>query len=112
MDPRGRRQRYALTGCRQIPPSGCQGADRLRDRSRGLREDLHLGSRKLALEPGVAAKSFQYRGSDWREVEGLGVEQHHLLLEADRQRLRGVEDRLEPRGVEVGLRGHDSETMR
>jgi hypothetical protein len=57
------------------------------------RDDLQLRRRHLELEPRVAAERRDHVARMRRQVEGLRVEQHQLLLEPHRRRVVLIERR-------------------
>jgi hypothetical protein len=113
--PERRRERvHAGGGSPQLAPDGFgQPQPRCRQPSRGRagrrdgRElDLHLRRRQLALEARVGAERGQHLLRAWRKVERPRVEEHHLLLHADRQR-RGDVEQL----PQVGPGAHGADIM-
>ena len=109
VDARGCGQREALAGGREIGPARGERRDGLGNRFCRRCEDLDLRGGKLALEPEVAVEHREHGRGGGRQVQGLGVQQHHLFLEPDRERLGRVEDLPEAAGLEMGIPSHVSE---
>ena len=96
---RGERQPPRRVG--KVAPPTPQGRDHLL-RARGrLGHDLDLGGGKLGLEAGIALEARQHLARVRPQVEGLGIQQHHLLLGPHRQRSGAIEGRLQLLGAWV-----------
>ena len=95
----GRRAREPVERGREPLAPGAKLRGGLGDGGDGGGDDLELRRGHLELEAAVAVEPRQGHRRHRRQVEGLGVEQHQLLLEPDRQRLGRLEGRPQRRGV-------------
>jgi release factor glutamine methyltransferase len=97
---RGRRACHAARRLRQAAASRGERFDRRLSGWSRLGPDLELRGGQLGLEARIAAEPIKERPRAGREIQGLGVEEHRLLLEADREGVHRVEGVAKELGVE------------
>jgi len=80
------REREAACGSRQRRSALLEIHHGVADRLRRCAGDLDLGSRELQAQTPISRRRRQDLLGDGGEVQGLRIEEHYLLFEADRRR--------------------------
>jgi hypothetical protein len=103
MDARSCRTGQPVRAVQQRTPRGSQIGDRRGHIAMGSREELELGRRHLQLEAAVGRQSLEQCGGALEQLQRSRLEQHDLLLEADREGFNCVEHGAGlPRGSQFG----------